>query len=708
MALAEIGAPLEQAQEERASIYLTNALTGWADTNEKMLPFAEFQSEREAAGTVKRKTPILVVLGNPPYNGYAGVSGREEQGLLDVYKDGLVQAPWEITKNKLDDYYVRFFRVAERRVAETTGVGIVCFITNSGYLGDPSAVMMRKHLLTEFDVVHVDNLNGDSRETGKKTPTGASDPSVFATRLGPGIQVGTAISLLVRTPDHSSPEVRSSYRDFWGVDKRQALVDSLAHPQGEAPYESLTPAEANWYRLRPWKPRRGYDSWPQIIDLAAVRPELGLNENRAESLIELDRREIVSRMERFLDPDVPFEGLNRDELGGLLEPWSDYDARKTREALLSGGGFDETQIMLMQVRPFDVRWAYVDSTPKLWNRARPGYAAAARINSEVLLVRRRAPRALDGVALHLSANIVDQHVLHKDAYIIPLLMPRRHEQATVQRLFAVEEDSDGTWEPNLSPLAITCLEELGYGDARTSRRVARLIWLHALAIGYSPLYLEENGDAVRNDWPRIPLQRSRDELEESANLGARLAALADIDTPLPGLDVSPEARLLLIGDLRRVDGLVPQTVDLSVTVGWGVEQRRKQRSGAESRAVMPGDGRYALRERSHMEMDSMVEGDVELLGERVIDIFLNEHTYWTGVPEAVWRYKIGGHQVLRKWLAYRESRILGRALSIAEARQFQSVARRLTQMVRMETELDDNYRTICGIVSQDPLPMPLG
>jgi predicted helicase len=165
-----------------------------------MFPFEEFRSERQAAGDVKRVKPILVVIGNPPYNGFTGVGDELEGDLVAPYKEGLSAAPWEITKNKLDDYYVRFFRVAERRIAEVTDRGVISFVSNFGWLGDPSAVLMRRHLLNAFDQIYIDNLNGDSRETGKKTPEGKPDPSIFSSKLSPsGIQVGAAISLLVRT-----------------------------------------------------------------------------------------------------------------------------------------------------------------------------------------------------------------------------------------------------------------------------------------------------------------------------------------------------------------------------------------------------------------------------------------------------------------------------------------------------------------------------
>ncbi|MFE1880789.1 hypothetical protein [Streptomyces diastatochromogenes] len=92
IALQRLGVPLNAMAGERASVYLTNALTGWVDSSDHPpLPFPEFVAERDAADAVKRDQSTLVVLGNPPYNGFAGVSGREEGGLVEPYKVGLAQ-----------------------------------------------------------------------------------------------------------------------------------------------------------------------------------------------------------------------------------------------------------------------------------------------------------------------------------------------------------------------------------------------------------------------------------------------------------------------------------------------------------------------------------------------------------------------------------------------------------------------------------------
>ena len=105
----------------------------------------------------------------------------------------------------LNDLYVRFFRMAERRIAEKTGRGVVCFISNYSWLDGLSFTGMRERYLEAFDVIRIDSLNGDKYKTGKTTPDGAPDPSIFSTPGDPvGIQVGTAITTLVRKTDHQA------------------------------------------------------------------------------------------------------------------------------------------------------------------------------------------------------------------------------------------------------------------------------------------------------------------------------------------------------------------------------------------------------------------------------------------------------------------------------------------------------------------------
>ena len=115
------------------------------------MPFPELEEERDRAERVKQETPVLVILGNPPYNGFAGMAVDEERELSEAYRTTKrVRRP---EGQGLNDLYIRFFRMAERRIAEKTGQGVVCFISNYSWLDGLSFTGMLEQYLEAFDAV---------------------------------------------------------------------------------------------------------------------------------------------------------------------------------------------------------------------------------------------------------------------------------------------------------------------------------------------------------------------------------------------------------------------------------------------------------------------------------------------------------------------------------------------------------------------------
>jgi hypothetical protein len=195
--------------------------------------------------------------------------------------------------------------------------------------------------------------------------------------------------------------------------------------------------------------------------------------------------------------------------------------------------------------------------------------------------------------------------------------------------------------------------------------------MHALAVGFSHKYLTENADAVRMNWPRIPLPDSKSALIRSSELGRQIAAALDANGHVEGLcagKIRPE--LSVIGSISRETGgsLNPDSGDLDVTAGWG----HRGNGGA----VMPGKGRVIARDYMPTEREAIAAGAaalglaeeqvVKLLGESTLDVYLNNFGYWKNIPIRVWKYTIGGYQVIKKWLSYREREILGRGLKMDE------------------------------------------
>lgn len=363
-----LDAPLNDAANERASVYLTNALTGWGRHAGKQLAFPELEEERDRAEHVKQQTPILVILGNPPYDGYAGMAVDEERELTEAYRETVrVRRP---EGQGLNDPYVRFFRMAERRIAEQTGQGVVCFISNYSWLEGLSFTGMRERYLKTFDEIRIDCLNGDRYETGKTAPDGSPDPSIFSTPGDPvGIQVGTAIATLVRKNEHV-PGRSVGFRHLWGQRKRSELV-STAELKAEALYEKVEPlVELGLPFARTAVSPEWFD-WPALPDLFPVAFP-GVKTSRDGFLVDVDLGRLKTRVTDYFDRNLSHGEIER-RYPLAMKATTNYDARSVRDALLERGGPREMGFVRFAYRPFDERWLYWEANGGLLDRPRADY-----------------------------------------------------------------------------------------------------------------------------------------------------------------------------------------------------------------------------------------------------------------------------------------------------------------------------------------------
>ena len=237
---------------------------------------------------------------------------------------------------------------------------------------------------------------------------------------------------------------------------------------------------------------------------------------------------------------------------------------------------------------------------------------------------------------------------------------------------------------NISGTAHRYLERLGLN--------VEDLFHHVLATLHDPAYRKANAGALRMEWPRIPLPGWPDgkadgaarELALSAARGRELAALLDPDTPVPGVTKAPlRPEVAAIAVPTTVGARYMVGEDFAVTAGWGYR--------GQGAAVMPGQGRVVEREFSSDERTAIGES-LSALGGTTFDIHLNGEAFWRNVPAAVWNYRLGGCQVLKKWLSYRERKILGRRLLPEEVRHFSDTARRIGRIltcVAPESRLPD-------------------
>ena len=161
---------------------------------------------------------------------------------------------------------------------------------------------MRERYLEVFDKLWIDCLNGDKYRTGKLTPEGEPDPSIFSTEHNrEGIQVGTAIAVFVRRAEHGGGgEVR--FRNLWGAKKRRVLEDTKRQ-DGKSLYHLLSPALELGLPLMPAEVASGYVSWPLLTELFPVSFP-GVKTSRDNALVDIDRDRLIRRMERYFDDRV--------------------------------------------------------------------------------------------------------------------------------------------------------------------------------------------------------------------------------------------------------------------------------------------------------------------------------------------------------------------------------------------------------------------
>lgn len=257
-----------------------------------------------------------------------------------------------------------------------------------------------------------------------------------------------------------------------------------------------------------------------------------------------------------------------------------------------------------------------------------------------------------------ARHIGQLHLIERSASMFPMYL----------------QDDDPVSRPNLSAVARRYLE-------RCNMRVEDLFY-HVLAVLHDSAYLEANAGALRMEWPRIPVPGWRNagsadaafKLALSSARGRELAHLLDPDTPISGVTsgvLRPELSAIAVPATN--DGRNMTTTDFALTAGWGHH--------GTGGAVMPGQGH--IKERAYTSAERAALGDVcsIRLGETTFDVYLNDRTYWRNVPGNVWKYKLGGYQVIKKWLSYRDLEINGRPIYPDEVQHVTDTARRIASIL---------------------------
>lgn len=428
------------------------------------------------------------------------------------------------------------------------------------------------------------------------------------------------------------------YRAFWGVRKREELLGSLDSQGAEFnnDYILLQPRAENSFSLRPTSSTVHYSSWAALNEISRATDWSGVLEKRRGALMDHDLERLRDRMALYCDPTITFAELRARGIGPVVDA-AMFNAARARAALIETGGLSAGRFARISLYPFDDRWCFHTNVQPVWNRSRPEVAAQQSPGNSFLVTRARARRPDEGFPCFFTSALPGDHLLDPNVHPLPFVL---HMAGGVADGLGLE----GATTANLSARALDWCARLGLDRTADT---SRLIWRHALAISYSQCWLDQNADAIKASWPRIPLPQDIVVLRASAALGDEVSTLLNSEVSVPSVTAGvPRPALASVA--------VPVTSvgrerDWRLTAGWGAR--------SASGVTMPGRGKVDARPYAAGEQPT--EAETMLLGQTTHDIWMNQASYWRNVPERVGISKSAAIRSLKNGSATASMEILG-------------------------------------------------
>jgi len=636
------------AAGDRLGIYLTNTLEQAERRVESLWgPLRAISEESQAAARVKRDLPIMVVLGNPPYSGHSANSswevraGRRVPNFIgelvhDYYVvDG--QPLGERNPKWLQDDYVKFIRWGQWRI-EKTGQGILAFITNHGYLDNPTFRGMRQALMGAFSEVYLLDLHGNSKKK-ERAPDGGKDENVF------DIQQGVAIGIFVKLPGQAGP-ARVYHADLWG--ERGEKYAALSEQDVSATeWRQLAPASAFYL----FAPRHAgleteYNQGWKLTDAMPVNA-LGFQTHRDDFAVAFSAAEIEARVAALRDPARSDDCLRASY--GLTDN-RDWQLGGARQQLRADSNWRRWLTQCLY-RPFDRRACYFSEVAMDYPRRELLDHMLGRANLGLCVGRQGlAVNDPEWALITVASEPVDANAFRRGgATVFPLYLyptaPQPGRQTSLLRQSHWPAGPGGR-VPNLNPAFVAEMEcklglrfvSDGAGDL-TETFGPEDVFHYAYAVLHSPTYRERYAEFLKTDFPRLPLTADACLFRGLCALGRRLVGLHLLR---PGA----------VGELA-------------------------------ARFPVPGDNRV---ERGYPKY--LAPGEPEPGSGRPLDdgrVYINRQQHFAGVPEEVWEFHIGGYQVCEKWLKDRRERVL----SYDDLEHYREVVASLGETIRVMGEIDE-------------------
>jgi predicted helicase len=621
-------------QPQRFNIYLTNSLEEHHPDTQSL--FATWLSqEANEANHIKRDTPVMVVMGNPPYSVSSSNKGEWISALLQDYKKDLN----EKNIQPLSDDYIKFIRYGSYFI-EKNGAGILAYISNNSFIDGVIHRQMRKALLETFDSIYILDLHGNSKKK-ESAPDGGKDENVFDIMQGVSINIfvkhsKTAKAVLLQRSsaiEAGSDELASVFHfDLFGKrkDKYQFLFENGLSSVAWNKIDCRAPDY--FFVTKTFDVQKKYEEGFLINQLFPLNAS-GITTERDHLTIKFNKNDLIAIAKDIL-------ALSENDFRNKHTPkpdGRDWKISFAKQDIISNVG----EITPILYRPFDVRNTIYTGKSK-------GFMAYPRneVMQHLLKTDNFAFNCLrQSRSDEIGTFLVSNTIVCKDA--VSLL-----DRCTVFPLYLYPEESkqqtlDATTgrKPNLNPDIVKQVAAhlgLNFTPEKTECRDAKYcvstefcpldLLDYIYAVLHSPTYRQTYKEFLKIDFPRVPYP-NQETFWQLVKLGGELRQLHLLESP---------------------------------------ELENKKLT-----TTYPVSGDNKITRKIH-------KTDYETTTENSGRVWINDSQYFDNVPQTAWEFYIGGYQPAQKWLKDRHERELNRD----DILHYQKIIKALTETARIMNEID--------------------
>jgi predicted helicase len=468
MLLTETG--YKPTDDQRFKIFLTNSLEQ-AHEDSGTLFSSWLSDESNQANEIKRDTPVMCVIGNPPYSVSSTNKSPWIEGLTSDYKKGMK----ERNIQPLSDDYIKFIRYGQHFI-DKNGEGILAYISNNSFIDGIIHRQMRKHLLESFDKIYILDLHGNARKK-EVSPDGSPDQNVF------DIMAGVSINLFVKTDKKKTKELGQVFNyDLQG--KREFKYDFLnSNSIKSLEWKNLSYCEPNYFFVE--KNDSNLKLFDSFIDLRTlfIENSMGIATGKDDELVSIDKNIIE---EKF------------------------------------------TKAFKFFYRPFDIRYTIFDNS--ILQRARfklmNNYVLGSNLGLNIVRQSK-----LKGLEVLISNNLTNRDFITNHTFNFPLYSYSKNkiQHNAFESLNRIPNLNINIVNEIAKVLELSFTNE----KEETPNTFAPIDLLdYIYAVLHSPSYRETYKEFLKIDFPRVPAPLDKEKFWQLVKLGGELRQIHLLESPV--------------------------------------------------------------------------------------------------------------------------------------------------------------------------------